>query len=153
MTPSRKHRAYLGLRVQFKEHSPLPKPYSNANDKNGIRRIAQLRVGLSDLHAHRNNHLFMNCPNATCVCAQGDETTEHFLLGCNRFNSQRTTLLSSLANISPTFDFSDTQSLSYILLYGSKDLSFYANTDILNATIAFISSSKRFEKLEAFQAV
>ena len=74
-------------------------------------------------------------------------------MGCNRFLSQRTILLSSLANISPTIDFYDSQSLSHILLYGSKDLSFYANTDILNATIAFISSSKRFEKLEAFQGV
>ena len=60
---------------------------------------------------------------------------------------------SSLANISPTIDFSDTRALSHLLLYGSKDLSFYANTDILNATIAFISSFKRFEKLEAFQEV
>ena len=131
----------------------MPKPYFNANDKNGIRRIAQLRVGLSDLRAHRNNHHFVNCPSATCVCALGDETTEHFLLGCNRFDSQRTILFSSLANISPAIDFTDTHALSHLLLYGSKDLSFYANTDILNATIAFISSSKRFEKLEAFQGV
>ena len=137
----------------LKNIRPLPKPYFNANDKNGMRRIAQLRVGLSDLRAHRNNHHFVNCPSATCVCALGDETTEHFLLGCNRFDSQRTILFSSLANISPAIDFTDTHALSHLLLYGSKDLSFYANTDILNATIAFISSSKRFEKLEAFQGV
>ena len=137
----------------LKNIRPLPKPYFNTNDKIGIRRIAQLRVGLSDLRAHRYNHHFINCPTASCVCAQGDETTEHFLLGCNRFLSQRSTLLSSLANISPVIDFSDTQALSHLLLYGSKDLSFYANTDILNATIAFIISSKRLKKLEAFQAV
>ena len=137
----------------LKNIRPLPKPYFNTNDKIGIRRIAQLRVGLSDLRAHRYNHHFINCPTASCVCAQGDETTEHFLLGCNRFLSQRSTLLSSLANISPVIDFSDTQALSHLLLYGSKDLSFYANTDILNATITFIICSKRFEKLEAFQAV
>ena len=137
----------------LKNIRPLFKPYFNAVDKKGIRRIAQLRVGLSDLRAHRKNHHFVNCPLATCVCAQGDETTEHFLLVCNRFHSQRSILLSSLVNISPAIDFTDTQALSHLLLYGSKDLSFHANTDILNATIAFISSSKRFEKLEAFQAV
>ena len=91
----------------MKNIRPLPKPYFNTNDKIGIRRIAQLRVGLSDLRAHRYNHHFINCPSASCVCAQGDETTEHFLLGCNRFLSQRSTLLSSLANISPVIDFSD----------------------------------------------
>ena len=137
----------------LKNIRPLPKPYFNANDKIGIRRLAQLRVGLSDLRAHRNNHHFINCPDPTCVCAQGDETTEHFLLECTRFHTHRLTLLSCLANISPTINFSDPKALTYLLLYGSKDLTFYANTDILSATIAFISSSKRFEKLEAFQEV
>ena len=134
----------------LKNIRPLPKPYFNAVDKKGIRRIAQLRVGLSDLRDHRKNHHFANCPNATCTCAQGDETTEHFLLECNRFTTQRALLLSTITTTFPTIDLSDTASLSRLLLYGSKDLSFYANTDILNATIAFITSSKRFEKLEAF---
>ena len=40
---------------------PLPKPYFNAVDKKGIRRLAQLRVGLSDLRDHRKNHHFANC--------------------------------------------------------------------------------------------
>ena len=69
---------------------------------------------------------------------------------CNRFTTQRALLLSTITTTFPTIDLSDTASLSRLLLYGSKDLSFYANTDILNATIAFITSSKRFEKLEAF---
>ena len=55
-----------------------------------------------------------------------------------------------LSGISPNIDVSDLQSLTDVLLYGSKKYSFYTNTDILNATIAFVKSSKRFDRLEAF---
>ena len=129
---------------------PQPRSYFNVTDKTGIRRLSQLRIGLSDLRDHRNKHHFVNCPVPTCSCLQGPETTKHFLLECNRFVPQRNVLLTFLSSISPTIDTSISQSLSDILLYGSKDHSFYTNTDILNATIAFIKSSKRFDKLEAF---
>ena len=132
---------------------PLSKSYFNVIDKIGIRRIAQLRVGLSDLRDHRKNHHFVNCPDATCACTQDHETTEHFLLGCIRFSTHRTVLLSSLANIYPDIDLSDPKYLTCLLLYGSKNLSFYTNTEIYNATISFITSSKRFDKLEAFQGM
>ena len=132
---------------------PSPRSYFNTTDKTGIHRLAQLRVGLSDLRDHRKNHHFVNCPLATCACSQGPETTKHFLLECNRFITQRNVLMTSLSGISPNIDLSDFQSLSAVLLYGSKDHSFYTNTAILNATIAFIKSSKRFDKLEAFHEI
>ena len=137
----------------LKKIRPSPKSYFNVADRNGIRRLAQLRVGLSDLRQHRNNHHFVNCPDATCVCSQGIETTEHFLLGCSRFTTQRNVLMTSLSQLLPNVDFSVVPSLSNLLLYGSKDFSFYTNTDILNATIAYIKSSKRFDKLEAFSEI
>ena len=46
---------------------PIPRPYYNVTDKVGIRRIAQLRVGLSDLRDHRNKHHFVNCPSPICA--------------------------------------------------------------------------------------
>ena len=134
----------------LKRIRPHPHSYFNVTDKTGIRRLSQLRVGLSDLRDHRNKHHFVNCPVPTCLCSQGPETTKHFLLECNRFVPQRNVLLTFLSSISPTIDTSVSQSLSDILLYGSKDHTFHTNTDILNATIAFIKSSKRFDKLEAF---
>ena len=134
----------------LKKFRPLPRSYFNTTDKVGIRRLAQLRVGLSDLRDHRNNHHFANCPTAMCACSQGPETTNHFLLECSRFANQRHVLMSSLSRISPNIDLSVSPSLSNLLLYGSKDYSFYANTDILNATVAFIKSSRRFDTLEAF---
>ena len=99
---------------------------------------------------HRQKHHFANCPIATCACLQGPETTTHFLLECNRYTTQRNVLTTFLSTIVPVLDMSDPESLSDILLYGSKNHSFYTNTDILNATIAFILSSKRFDRLEAF---
>ena len=137
----------------FKKIRPSPKSYFNVADRNGVRRLAQLRVGLSDLRHHRNNHHFVNCPDATCACSQGLETTEHFLLGCSRFTLQRNVLMASLSQLLPNVDFSTFPSLANLLLYGSKYFSFYTNTDILNATIAYIKSSKRFDKLEAFNEI
>ena len=131
---------------------PTPRSYFNSTDKAGIRRLAQLRVGLSDLRDHRKNHHFVNCPHATCACSQGPETNQHFLLECSRFVTQRNVLMTFLYGLSPPIDFSDFHSLANVLLYGSQVYSFHTNTDILNATIAFIKSSKRFDKLEAFQA-
>ena len=58
--------------------------------------------------------------------------------------------MSTLSTVSPVLDFSDHDSLSKVLLYGSKHHSFHVNTDIPNSTITFIKSSKRFNKLEAF---
>ena len=134
----------------LKKFRPPARSYFNTTDKVGIRRLAQLRVGLSDLRDHRNNHHFINCPSATCACTHGSETTKHFLLECSRFTTQRNVLMTSLSRISSNVDLSVSQSLCDLLLYGSKAYSFYANTDILNATITFIKSSKRFDTLEAF---
>ena len=137
----------------LKKIRPPPKTYFNVTDKLGLRRLAQLRVGLSDLRDHRKNHHFANCPDATCACSQGSETTEHFLLECHRFSTQRNVLMASLARILPNKDILTFPPLSTLLLYGLKDVSFYANTDILNCTIVFIKSSKRFFKLEAFSDI
>ena len=108
-------------------------------DKLGLRRLAQLRVGLSDLRDHRKNHHFLNCPVSTCACSQGNETTEHFLLECNRFSTERIVLMASLSQALPSIDFNSFASLSNVLLYGSKNFSFFTNTDILNATVTFIN--------------
>ena len=134
----------------LKKIRPPARSYFNTTDKIGIRRLAQLRVGLSDLRDHRNKHHFVNCPTTICACSQGSETIKHFLLECSRFSTQRNVLMTSLSRISPNIDLSDSLLLSDLLLFGSKVYSFYANTDILNATIAFIKSSKRFDTLEAF---
>ena len=125
----------------LKKIRPIPRSYFNVTDKLGLRRLAQLRVGLSDLP-------FLNCPIATCACSQGNETTEHFLLECNRFFTERVVLMASLSQALPSIDFNSFASLSNVLLYGSKNFSFFTNTDILNATVTFINSSKRFVKLE-----
>ena len=135
----------------LKKIRPTPRSYFNVIDKLGLRRLAQLRVGLSDLRDHRKNHHFVNCPVATCACSQGNETTEHFLLECSRFFTERVVLMASLSQTLPNTDLNAFASLSNVLLYGSNNFSFYTNTDILNATVTFIKSSKRFVKLEAFE--
>ena len=58
--------------------------------------------------------------------------------------------MSTLSAVSPVLDLSDFDSLSNVLLYGSSLHSVHTNTVMLNASIDFIKSSKRFNKLEAF---
>ena len=137
----------------LKKIRPLRRSYFNVTDKVGLRRLAQLRVGLSDLRDHRKNHHFLNCPISTCACSQGNETTEHFLLECNKYFTERIVLMTSLSQALPNTDLTTFPSLSNVLLYGSVNFSFYTNTNILNATVTYIKSSKRFLKLEAFNEI
>ena len=61
--------------------------------------------------------------------------------------------MASLSQALPNTDLTAFPLLSDVLLYGSDKFSFYTNTDILNATITYIISSKRFLKLEAFNEI
>ena len=79
-----------------------------------------------------------------------DETIEHYFLRCPRFAVHRIKLLNRLNNIFH-FDVStDLVNLSEILLYGQSGLCDSKNKNILESSIEFIKSSKRFKYLEAF---
>ena len=72
------------------------------------------------------------------------EDTEHYLLHCPQFSTLRQTLLGQISDVG--FDISDmsTTDLCCLLLYGRPNGSTYINRIILEATISFIKSSKRF---------
>ena len=65
----------------IKRFRPPPRSYYNITDKLGIRRLAQLRVGLSDLRDHRKKHHFVNCPNRKCLVVSGPCKQEHVSMG------------------------------------------------------------------------
>ena len=124
---------------------PLKKDTFDILNPDGTKRIFQLRVGLSPLRAHKFNHNFIDTPIDTCLCGNGTEDTEHFLLVCPFFSNPRKSLF---VNVSKLVNF---QSLSKndktkCLLYGSQGLPDSQNAQILSETINFILQSKRFDQ-------
>ena len=108
--------------------------------------FTRLRLGLSHLREHKFKHSFQDSLNPLCKCGAEVESTSHFLLHCPIYNNDRSSLLSTIRNIDCKLleitDFSLTQTL----LYGNPSFDINTNSLILNATIDFILSNKRFEK-------
>ena len=79
-----------------------------------------------------------------------DETIDHYFLRCPRFAGPRSTLLNKLNNIFQLNVTTDLSNLSEILLYGQSGLCDLKHKNILESSIEYIKSSKRFKYLEAF---
>ena len=138
---------------KFKKHllgtiKPKRKEIFGVHDKNGLRYLTQLRLGLNPLKYYKFHHNFLDTVSSMCTSNDGVEDAEHFLLYCHEFNGIRNTLMS---NVSQQIK-SDLLSLNpniivKTLLYGNSRYTKEVNTFILNETIVFIKKSKRFEKV------
>ena len=111
--------------------------------------FTKLRVDFSDIRAHRFKHKF-NCPSPVCKCKLGDETNFHFLLHCSRFSDQRRDLLAKVNDLIPNINTFPDEEITKFLLYGDKSFKRDINPTIATATISYILTTKRFNKLEAF---
>ena len=137
-------------RLFVKQIRPPQKGFSLLDNRYGLKRLTQLRVGFSDLRQHRFDHNF-NCPSPICKCGLEEETNEHYFLRCHFYTVERIALLGSLSDIVKN----DMSCLPYshlcdIILYGSKVYNDVSNKMILQSSIHFIKSSKRFDVLEAY---
>ena len=70
----------------------------------------------------------------------------HFLLHRPTYITERRTLLSIIENIDNNLLDLCEPVLIRTLLFGSNSFDIYANTNVLNATIEYILSIKRFDK-------
>ena len=130
---------------------PPKRGYFKIDDIFGIRLLTKLRVDFSDLREHRFNHKFINCPSPICKCSTEEESTEHFFVRCPLYASQRNTLLHSMSTIFKNdISILPDAHLVQLLLYGSKSYNCISNKMILEASISYIKSTKRFVKIEAF---
>ena len=96
-----------------------------------LRHLFQLRLGLSQLRAHKKRHNFADTLTDSCLCKKGVEVTHHFLLVCPFFNVHRKTLK---ANVTLTLDDNNLtgEQLSVnLLLYGHKLLPSAENGKII----------------------
>ena len=124
---------------------PSGKSTYNIYDIEGVRSLTKLRLNFSALNEHRFRHNF-DCLNPIFNCGTGKEDNEHFLLHCPQFDLMRTDLFGQLSDI-PALDINDmdTTALCNLLLYGSPHLNVIANRMIMDATISYIKTTKRFK--------
>ena len=112
----------------------------------GIRPLTRLRLGLNHLRKHKFKHSFQDCLNPLCFCGNEIETPTHYLLHCTTCTKERMTLLNKIKSINCSIlEFNDAV-MTKILLFGDNTLSDSSNTQILNSTIDYIKSTKRFDE-------
>ena len=124
---------------------PSGKSTFNIHHPTGLRLLTQLRLGLSDLSAHKYLHNFVDSNDPSCrICFDGIEDTTHFLLECKAFVSFRTTLINTVSELLGIhmLDLIDEQRCK-ILLYGHCDRSDAINKKTLLASIQFIVETNR----------
>ena len=125
---------------------PSPNSVFECHNLQGIKFLRRLRLGLSHLREHKFKHSFQNSLSPLCKCGAEVESTTHFLLHCPIYSDDRCSLLSTIRNIDCKLLEITDFSLTHTLLYGNPSFDIITNSLILNATIDFILSTKRFEK-------
>ena len=125
---------------------PPKRSIFNIYDLEGIKLLTQLRVESSDLRYHRYRHNFY-CTSPTCLCQTGIEDNEHFPLHCPRFSFQRRSLLQLVFN-SADVDIMRLSSneLTNVLLDGHPEFTVLMNKSIIEATLKYIKSTRRFKR-------
>ena len=79
-----------------------------------------------------------------CLCNQGIENTEHFLLSCPYYAIEREFMLRSANNIIQNYNLPGVNESLRFYLYGHHLLSEQDNRSVIKATIKFIKDTKRF---------
>jgi len=130
----------------LKIYRPAKKDVFDIHDHEGIKRLYQLRVGLSPLLNHKKSHNFIDTPNDICICTRNSETTQHYLLHCTNYINQRRDLFHTLNPLFETNNlrYLDDKALLSLLLYGNGTLDLPTNQTILKSTIQYIKSTLRF---------
>ena len=72
------------IRTTLKLIRPPKKNVFNIHDPKNMKRLFQLRVGLNPLRHHKKRHNFKDTMSDICRCEMSIETTEHFLVYCEK---------------------------------------------------------------------
>ena len=124
---------------------PNPKQIFNINDRQGMKSIFQLRVGLNLLRSHKKRHNFTDTPSDWCKCKSAPENINHYLFHCNLFQVPRLKLINSVAVILSSYNLIDEIHNEEIYLYGHRSLSCEDNRKIILCTIKYIKETGRFD--------
>ena len=107
--------------------------------------ITKPKFRLSHLNENRFNHNFSDCINPRCTCSLDIESTVHYFLHWNYYNSARISLLNDLNSVDRTLlNLSDLSLLVHVLLYGGPQFDDSQNAYSLNSNIKYMLISERF---------
>ena len=125
---------------------PLKKSVFHVHDPKGIRRLFQIRV-LSPLKEHKRRHNFSDILSDICLCQTHPETTDHFLLHCERFNEARHDMFEVVNPIlvNNNLRLPKNTQLVKLLFYGHENLYEADNISVISGTLNFIRKTTRFE--------
>ena len=123
---------------------PIPNSVFGIFNQLELKLITGLRFKLSHLNEHRFKHDFSDCINLLCTSGMGIESTVHYFLHWNYYNSARISLLNDLNSVARTLLSLSDLSLVNILLYGDPQFDDPQNAYILNTSIKYILISGGF---------
>ena len=99
--------------------------------------LTRLRLEFSELHDHKFRHNF-NCIDPMCLCGNGVEDNEHFLLHCQRFSIHRTGCLDNVPHLIKRSTTTRSNSLlCNILLFDDSQFNDITNKLTLESTVDF----------------
>ena len=82
-----------------------------------------------------------------CACGSEVETTEHFLLRCHLYSSQRLELFENLEKVDSSFLNLNVKNKVFFLLYSSQSATTKSsNHEILQFVINYIKETGRFDR-------
>ena len=117
---------------------PQKKSIFGIRDLQGLRKLFQLRVGLSPLRHHKKCHNFIDTPSDICFCHQEIEDTKHFLFSCTLFAKQRATLSATITEILRKYNLNQLINKENLYLYGNEAIDPVDNNKIILSTIKCI---------------
>ena len=130
--------------LNFKLRSP--NSYSDIRNRKGIELNTRLRLGLRLFREHKFKLSFQDTLNPLGNCGQDIKSTTHFFLHFPFFINERHTFLDTIRSLdSKLLDFTD-YDLTQTLLFGNTFQTSSNNFKIINASIDYILSSKRFDE-------
>ena len=109
--------------------------------------MTRLRLGLSHLREHQFNQNFENCNNPFCSWVMNIKSASHFFLHCPLFDDKRITFQSTLNKIDCKLIEANEASLIETVLFGKLLFYLKKNVLILNVSIDYILSTKRFKEV------
>ena len=124
---------------------PSPNSIFNCHNPKGVKLLTRLRLGLSHLRDHKFKHSFQDSLNPIYNCETDVETFTHYLLHCPLFSDERLILINNIWNIDNNILNLNDSRFSEVLLFDNSSFNNRKNTFILNTTIEYIVSSRRFE--------
>ena len=114
------------------------------NNPLGLKLLTRLRIGFSHLKEHEFKHNSQDSVDPLCTCGNDIESTFHFFLHFPNFTTQRQTLLNKLKSLNASIMAENESSIVRTILFGRPDFNYLTNKEIINATISFILTTKRF---------